>query len=169
MLNALCKTSGIYVLKFGYGGVIYYITNNFLLFYLERERADEVAVAEEINGIEAVLYLLYGPIAGAVVRFAAILDLLHEGVMDLLVLKREEEVVFFAEEFSVGFGDSCVEVLHSRCAGDILRDDEVELQFAYLSGHAGLLVAFVEGGEGTGSHLEHGGAGDGLRELSVEC
>ena len=135
---------------------------------MERERADEVAVAEEVDGIEAVLYLLYGPITGAIVVLSTILDGLHEAIVDFLILKGEEVLIVLSEQVADGVRDTCVEILQTRRTSDILRNDEVELQFAYLSGHAGLLVAFVESRDGTGGHFEHGGTGDGLRELRVE-
>ena len=66
------------------------ITNNFLFFQLEWERADEVAVAEEVDGIESGFDVVDGPIAGAVIVLSAVLYLLHEGIVDLLILEGEE-------------------------------------------------------------------------------
>ena len=140
-----------------------------LFFQLEREGTDEVAVAEEVDGVIAFFGFFERPVARAAIVLSAILDLLHEGVVNLLILKGEEVLVGLAEQVADGVRDTRVEVLQSRFAGDIFRDDEVELEFAYLSFDACFLIAFVEGGEGAGCHLEHGGARDGLRELSVEC
>ena len=140
-----------------------------LFFQLEGEGTDEVAVAEEVDGVIAFFGFFERPVARAAIVLSAILDLLHEGIVDLLILKGEEVLIGLAEQVADGVRDTRVEVLQPRLAGDVFRDDEVELQFANLAHHTRFLIAFIEGGEGARCHLEHGGASDGLRELSVEC
>ena len=87
------------------------INRPFLLFYLEGEGTDEVAVAEEVDVIEPVRHFFHGPVAGAVKGFSAILYLLFQGIGDLSALEGEEVLRRLAEEVTDGVDDTHVEVL----------------------------------------------------------
>ena len=87
------------------------INRPFLLFYLEGEGTDEVAVAEEVDVIEPVCHFFYGPVAGTIEGFSAILYLLLQGIGDLSALEGEEVLRCLAEKVADGVDDAHVEVL----------------------------------------------------------
>ena len=105
----------------------------FLFFQLERERTDEISLAEEVNRVESRHHLIHRAVARTVEHFAGIFDLLFDGVGDLVALEGEHMRFALFQQVACGINDACVEVLDARRAGNILRNGEIELQFADMA------------------------------------
>ena len=120
----------------------------FSFLNLEGEGADEVAVAEEIDVIEAFLHFLafvQGAITNAFVRFAAILNLLRHRIRNLAALERKEFRFTLADEVSFRRDDPGIEVLQARRTGDVFSYHIIELQLANMARHLRLSVVLTEG------------------------
>ena len=125
---------------------------------MEGEGADEVAVAEEVHGIETFLdcvVLLQGAVAGACIGFAAVLYLPGERIRNLAALEGKKFVFTLAEKDPFRRDDAGIEVLQTRRTSDIFRNDEIKLQFANAACHLRLSVVLIERREDTRSHLKH--------------
>ena len=119
---------------------------------LEGEGADEVAVAEEIDVIEAFLHFLSfvkGAVTNAFVRFAAILNLLRHRIRNLAALERKEFRFTLTDEVSFRSDDTGIEVLQARRTGDVFGYHIIELQLANMARHLRLSVVLTEGRKGT--------------------
>ena len=111
--------------------IFYYFFNIVRLFLeLEGEGTDEVSIAEEINGIEALQHLFIltqRAITGSVVRLARIFYLLHQRIGNLRILKREQFLFALAKDVSLRVYDACVEVFPPRRTGNVFGKDVVKL------------------------------------------
>ena len=130
----------------------------FLFFHLKWERTDEISFAEEVNRVESGGDTLDRPVACTVVLISGVFDLMGEGIGHLAALEGEDVLFGLAQQVAVRVNDTDIEVFETGGTGDVLGDGVVKLQFADMTGHAGLLVVFVEGSEHAGGHFEHRGA-----------
>ena len=134
---------------------------------MEGERADQVAVDEEIGVIDTfVERLFHGPVKREMLPFAGVFKFLANRVFHLVVvLIREDVGLVLLQHGTVWRENPQINGLDTGSSGDVLQYIEVELQFLYLAEDACLSVAFVERRTGEVGYLQHGSAGDNFSQF----